>query len=939
LWIAENYTYAEREKKFDLSLSDRVLIFEDRDGDGKPEKRTVFFDQAKRLTGIEVGRGGLWLIAPPQLLFIPDANGDDIPDGPPQVILEGFDVPAENYHNFANGIKWGPDGWLYGRCGASAPGKVRRPDEAPEKAIPLAGGIWRYHPVHKIFEPLCHGTTNPWGHDFDANGECFFVNTVNGHLWHMIPGAHYRRPHTISPNPYVYEPMEMCADHWHWDTGKDWSDSRKLTPEHDKRGGGHAHSGCMIYHGEQWPEQYRGKLFTLNFHGRRVNVERLEKHKSGYIAKHEPDMLFAADPFFRGIDLTYGPDGSVYILDWSDTGECHENTGVHRNSGRIFRVTYGKPKATPTPDLTKWNEKQLLEQIEKPKNGWYARMAARQIVERFAIERDVTVALDQLFQSDSMETQFRAMQVIFQRQPFWDPKPHPKGRDVAILVSSLRWMTQRYPLDTPHGSVRVSQEITPDARARFAALSERVKRGAAAELRLAMASTLQRLPFEDRLTLASALLANAEDATDPNIPFLIWYGLIPVAEKDPMALVPLAVEGKIPKVREWITRRLAEMMPKNPKPIAALLEKVATASESVRRDVVVGLSAGLAGVRKLDAPEAWRAFSKEFTGEDAAKLKSLVQSLDVVFGDGRALDEVRKVALDGKADLNSRKAALQTLIDANVPEMRSVCEQLLKTRFLNTVALKGLIKFDEPAMGKLLAGSYRSFHPSERAYVIEALASRPTFAAELLELLGNGTIPRTELSASQARQIRGFENAILTKRLSEVWGEFRDSPKDKADLMAKLKSEFTPEALSKANRSEGRALFVKQCANCHKLFGQGGEIGPDLTGAGRKDIDYLLSNIVDPSAVVTKDFQMTKFTLTDGRSVNGIVVAETAAAVTVQTEKERQIIPKPDIEQRTASTVSLMPDGLLSQLKPEEIQQLFAYLMSETQVNLPAEKR
>ena len=242
LWIAENYTYAEREKKFDLNLRDRVIVFTDADGDGKPEQRTVFLDTVQRLTSVAVGRGGVWLMCPPQLLFVPDADGDLVPDGPAQVILDGFDVPAENYHNFANGLKFGPDGWLYGRCGASSPGSVRCADAGPETAIPLAGGAWRYHPSRKVFEPLSHGTTNPWGHDWDARGEAFFVNSVNGHLWHLIPGAHYRRPHTISPNPLVYEPMEMHADHWHFDAGKDWTASRNQASSGDF-GGGHAHSG------------------------------------------------------------------------------------------------------------------------------------------------------------------------------------------------------------------------------------------------------------------------------------------------------------------------------------------------------------------------------------------------------------------------------------------------------------------------------------------------------------------------------------------------------------------------------------------------------------------------------------------------------------------------------------------------------------------------
>jgi putative membrane-bound dehydrogenase-like protein len=311
LWIAENYTYAERSARFDLRFRDRVLIFEDKDNDGVHDKRTVFTEDVQMLTSVEVGLGGVWLMCPPQLLFVPDRNGDDKPDGAPTVVLDGFTVPAENYHNFANGLRWGPDGWLYGRCGASSPGLIGEPGTPNDERIPINGGMWRFHPKSKRFEALNHGTTNPWGHDWDANGEAFFINTVNGHLWHSIAGAHFVRPHTMDPNPRVYEMIDQHADHFHWDTAKDWSDSRNVTPEHDRRGGGHAHSGMMIYLGDQWPKEDRGKLFTLNFHGRRTNEERLEREGSGFVGKHEPDRFFAGDTRFRGIDLGYGPDGGV----------------------------------------------------------------------------------------------------------------------------------------------------------------------------------------------------------------------------------------------------------------------------------------------------------------------------------------------------------------------------------------------------------------------------------------------------------------------------------------------------------------------------------------------------------------------------------------------------------------------------------------------------
>lgn len=901
LWIAENYTYAEREKKFDLSLRDRVVVFHDKDGDGKPDERFVFIDTVQRLTSVCVGRGGVWLMCPPQLLFVPDKDNDGKPDGPPQVVLEGFDIPAENYHNFANGLKWGPDGWLYGRCGASAPGNVRHADKGPETAVPLAGGIWRYHPEMKIFEPLCHGTTNPWGHDWDENGECFFVNSVNGHVWHAIPGAHFRRPHTISPNPYVYEPMEMIADHWHFDTSKGWNqqsvnDSRNVNALIDSLGGGHAHSGCMIYYGDNWPKEYRGKLFTLNLHGRRINVERLERYKSGFVAKREPDMFFAADPFFRGIDLTYGPDGAVYVLDWSDTGECHENSGVHRNSGRIYRIVYGETKA---------NNK-LVGQIDEAINS--------------------LTKYEKLYKNENkwFRGQIWARNIVCKESPTCG---HFEG-EVQYGHMLLSFVREKNYIDTPNGTMRsVSPSVLLNAT-NIGVTEKWLGEQDVSNRRLA-ASCLSIAEVNDRISLAKILLAHANDADDPNIPFLIWYGLIPVAEKMPEALPKLAAEGKIPKVREWITRRLAEMVETKPGPINDLLALTAKSSEADRKDVLVGMTAGLAGMRKVAMPAAWKTFDKQFAD---AKFVSLAKNLDVLFGDGRALDDVRKIALDNNADLNQRKAALQALITANPPDLRKVCEQLVRVRFLNVVAVKGLTPINDVAVGKVIAGAYGSFHPSERAFAVDALVSRPVFAYELLDQIAKGRIARGDVSASHARQIRAFNDAALTDKLTAVWGGFRDSPKDKQDLMAQLKADFSKETLEKANASAGRVLFTKNCATCHKLFGTGGEIAPDLTGAGRHDMDYLLSNIVDPSAVVTKDFQMTVFTLADGRTVSGIVAVETDRRVTVQTATEKVTIAKGDIESRKPSVLSLMPDGLLQPLTQTELRDLFKYLQSTSQV-------
>ncbi|HYV34775.1 MAG TPA: PVC-type heme-binding CxxCH protein, partial [Gemmataceae bacterium] len=388
IWVAENYTYAESGVRFDPKLRDRILIFEDKNRDGKFSSRKVFTDQLQKLTSVAVGHGGVWVMCPPQLLFIPDRNGDDVPDGPPEVVLDGFTIPGGGiYHTLANGLRFGPDGWLYGRCGHSSPGEIGRPGTPAAQRTPLRGGMWRYHPQRKVVEVMSYGTVNPWGHDWNEHGELFFINTVIGHLWHHIPGAHYNRT-SKEPNPRAYQLIDMHADHWNF-AGK------KSTGLADGSGGGHSHVGMMIYLGDNWPAAYRGRLMTINMFGHRINQEILTRQGSGYVGRRGDDMVFVSDPWFRGMELSYGPDGGVFMLDWSDTGDYHDHSGVHRTSGRIYKITFGDAKPSPIGDLGKLDVKELVA-LHTHANEWFTRQARRELVERALEKSELAIADKQL---------------------------------------------------------------------------------------------------------------------------------------------------------------------------------------------------------------------------------------------------------------------------------------------------------------------------------------------------------------------------------------------------------------------------------------------------------------------------------------------------------------------------------------------------------------
>src|SRR5579862_1239836 len=348
VWVIEGNTYPAW--KGPSPEPDRVLIFEDKDGDGHFDTRKVFVDGLTYATGIEVGFGGVWIVAPPNLLFYPlDASGDK-PAGPPQVLLDGFG--SQGGHNVVNGFTWGPDGWLYGGHGRTSISDLGPPGTPPGKRIHFDGGVWRYHPTKKIFEAFADGATNPWGVAFDERGQMLVSNCVNAHLFHVIQGAHYEPSRERPSSRYAYKRIETIADHLHFGNSLSGDGNNAL-------GGGHAHSGALVYLGDSWPEQYRGTFFTNNLHGHRINNDLPKRKGSGFVASHGKDFLLSSDPMFIGLLLQTGPDGSVFMSDWYDRGECHTRDNPDRSTGRIYKLVYGSP-APALPDLARLSDGELV---------------------------------------------------------------------------------------------------------------------------------------------------------------------------------------------------------------------------------------------------------------------------------------------------------------------------------------------------------------------------------------------------------------------------------------------------------------------------------------------------------------------------------------------------------------------------------------------------
>ena len=932
LWVAENYTYAEASINADRSLNDRIVILEDTDHDGKSDKRNVFWDQGKCITSVETGFGGVWVLDLPRLIFIPDRNRDDVPDGPPEVVLDGFEYDSLR-HNFANGLRWGPDGWLYGRHGILATSRIGHPSSAPADRVSMNVGIWRYHPTRKVVEAYAHGTTNPWGMDWDEHGEMFVINTVIGHLWHAVPGIHWQRMFGEDLRQNLYELVPQTADHFHWDTSEAWSDIRKIgvSPTTDAAGGGHAHCGFMIYQGGNWPKEYHNSAFTVNLHGHRLNRDTLERHGATYVAKHAPDFIKVADPWFRGVELLQHPDGSVYIADWTDVGECHENDGVHRTSGRIYRVSHGEP-------LQKFDYSEYPLGLLKP-----LLIDRKESNSQFPLynESESRLALRMIWDNPhkalTWKTEFTKLATGSEYVP------HERLRalwalnamgpiDEKILIGlltdkqeHLRKWAVRLLSDGPR--------ITPNVASELLVISKRETSGLVLTY---LASAIQKLEFQsDRYALAAAISSHAEFADDHLLPLMVWYGLEPVVVNDPAASLALAENTKFPKLRQFIARRLVSSPAVRGASLDQLAKLLSTGDRAARLDLLTGIAKGFEGVRKVPAPKGWDAAAAALAKDDNTEVQRIAKELSVVFGDGHAMEEIKALAANDGASVEARQQAIHTLVEAREESVAPLLQNLLTHRELGIAAVRGLAAVHHPETGKILVDQFNTFAPPTKFEVANTLASRVEFATLMLQGVADGKVDRKFISPFLLRQIQTLGNEPLSAKVNELWPELKQLAADKQQKVAAWKEKLTPDVLAAANASRGRVLFEQSCAKCHRLFGSPMGIGPDLTGAQRSNLHYVLENTLDPSATLGENYKMTIAVLVDGRVINGIVGAKTESTTTFNTPTGPMVVENTQIEETRVSNLSIMPEGQLDLLGESQVADLVKYVQSTEQVPLP----
>ncbi|HEY7329618.1 MAG TPA: PVC-type heme-binding CxxCH protein [Gemmataceae bacterium] len=918
LWVAEAYSYPIR--RSDKDAKDRILIFEDTDCDGRFDKRTVFMEGLNLVSGLEVGFGGVWIGAAPYFMFVPVKPGEDKPAGKPQILLDGWHY--EDTHETLNAFCWGPDGWLYGCHGVFTHSRVGKPGTPDKDRIPLNAAIWRYHPTKHVFEVFAQGTSNPWGLDFDAHGQAFIEACVIPHAFHMIQGGRYHRQAGLHFNPHTYSDIQTIADHLHWQGADPW----KAISTSNSRGGGHAHCGLMIYQGGAWPEEYRGKMFMGNIHGHRLNMDVLTPKGSGFVASHGPDFVLANDAWARFINVKSGPDGNAYLLDWYDKQACHHGDPNiwDRGNGRIYKISYRGTKPVTSVDLSKQSDQELVELLLH-KNIWYVSHAQRLLQERANWQHELPGVSDAVskiaFEHPEETRRLRGLWAL-----------HVTGGLTEELICKA--------LDDKAAHVRgwAVQLALEDGKASdtlLKKLAEMAVQDSSPVVRLYLASGMQRLPLSQRWEVLRGLLTHSADAGDHNLPLMYWYALEPLTGASPERALQLACNAKAsPSLLPFTVRRITSSA--TPEALALVVKTLSAEEEAGRQQAILrGIHEALRGRRRVDTPNVWPTVYAKLAQSTNPEVRRQATALALIFGDTTAFAQMRQILSDPSADARARQDALTALLSARDKELAPVLQRLVGDKPLRSAALRGLAIYNDPRTPQVILQDFSSYTPEEKRDCLSTLASRAAYGKALMDAVAAKKVPASDVPAEIVRQLRNLHDKTLDERIAEVWGIVRTTAADRLRLIADWKHKVM-KTDSAPDLSLGRAVFAKACQQCHTLYGSGGKVGPDITGSNRPNLDYLLENILDPSAVIPNDYKATVLTLQNGRVVTGIVRGETPAALTVATANETLTVPINEIEERSSSPTSMMPDDLLKPLSDDEVRSLIAYLRHPSQVPMLA---
>jgi putative membrane-bound dehydrogenase-like protein len=938
-WITESLEYPRNAPG---PGQDRVKVLTDTNGDGRADKFTLFLDGLNIPSGIAVGFGGVWIVNSPDLLFVPDANRDAVPDGPPQVVVTGFG--RRDTHELANSLTWGPDGWLYGLNGIFNPAEVRYTESNPNyrpdhPGFDFNAAMFRIHPRTLEFQVFARGTSNPWGIAFNNDGEAFVSACVIDHLWHITETGYYRRQAGAYP-PFTW-PIESIVDY-----------------KHQKA----AYCGIHYFDSDAYPEKYRRRLYMGNIHGNCINVDRLDRDGATYQGHGEADFLSANDAWFMPVVQKTGPDGSLYILDWYDRYHCYQDArrdpkGIDRLKGRLYRVRYQETPRKWGFDLGRLESDELVALLGSGND--YVRTTAQRLLQEQS-SPDARLALLELV-GDRDKSLVHRRHAAFALAGMTDETADREWR--RRIGEALRKSE-----DPTLKGWAIRQEMNDRLlRDRMAgSLKERGHAYSDAELppqqRVHAVIALAKLPTSSPVVMEGLLHHLSRAADDPLIPHIVWRSLHPRLEEQGGELIRLlqseryldglVAAGLIPRVVDRLLSRrdpdftsvvslleLARGM-KNRRAIVG--EILGAISERVQTRQISGEA--LAELKQLISPDLRELVARGLPAE--ANERGLYQ--DAVFlltslKDEAGLGPARSMFAAEELPTAIRLAALKAVIAAGDSGVLAHVADLLAEPEDSTVefradVLASLAALNDETVAEVVLEHFDSLEAELQPRVAELLTQRLPWAKTLLAAIGNKQVPAGLLNLNQVQRLNERADKELKALVTKYWGTVR-SVRDPArvQVISEVKQFLRSEP---GDAIKGTLVFKKVCGQCHKIYGEGVEVGPDITRNGRSSFDQLLSNVFDPSLVIGAAYQSRTVITTDGRILTGLPVEETDQRIvlTVQGGK-REIIPRGEIELFKVNKLSMMPEQLEKQLKPDELADLFAYLTLDRPPEDPAARQ
>ena len=894
--------------------ADIISIHESTKGDGVYDRHKVFLDGLNMANAVVRGYGGVWVMHTPYLLFYPDANGDDVPDGPPEVRLAGFNF--EDTHSIANGLVWGPDGWLYGAQGSTTSCRVTRPGIDPPGTPGVAFDgcmVWRYHPTSKAFEIFSEGGGNTNGLEVDAQGRLHSGhNGGETRGWHFVQGGFYQMqgvdPGKFGPprNPYAFGELPKMR-----------------TPDHVVR---FTHFGAFA-DGTAMPSNYAGLLFALDpLHNMVVTSVRTPRGATFETKDQEP-ALRSSDPSFRPVFIANAPDGSLYIADMYEFyiahGQHYQNQ-IDPTTGRIYRLRGKDAVLEKDVNLAAKSTAQLIALLSHP-NKWHRHTAVRLLGERKDPEAAAPLrkaiagepglgalgALWALHQSAGLD---EATAIAALAHPF-----------PAVRLWTVRLLGDEWGMNRNLGVGRHSSKggLLPDKV--FEALLARAGTERDPEVLSQMASSARRLNAPQALPLVAAVLGHDELVQDPYIPLLCWWVFeahIPESTREIAGLFATPALWDRAMVFEHVLSRLARRY----------------AVEGKRQDLLLAAALFEQAPSPRHAAQLLKGVEEAFRGRPMSGLPDellagfrksgpLPLMFRVRLGERDAVAEGIRRIQDAKAKPEERllfARAMGELRDPEaVPALLSAATED-GTNELRKASLAALSSFDHDEIGAKVSALLPRVAGDVQTAAFTLLASRAKWSVRLLDAVQAGRVKVKEVPEDVATRLRASED----KQVAELAARVLPAPAAVPAEFKKRIDEIT--AILKGgtgNPYAGEATFTDRCAKCHKLFFKGGNVGPDLTAYQRDNLGTMLLSIVNPSAEIREGYQYYLVQTTDDRVLSGFFVdRDNQVTVLRGLEGENITLRASEIKAIKATGQSLMPTGLLDGLSDQQLRDFFAYL-------------